>query len=380
MTDPKPGQTQTEQPASPPIPVTPKAAPLKLNQTIREDARDTFERLNGNSTTLVGGLINILKNYRWTLSRHRDREDVPYIWLREFNSNETYIQKQLGYYSQLGFLAVTERAKAAAGVASLKEPLDIYKEIFPHSDRENCHDYILPYFSKTNVELGTPTWSQIDPVGEVLQESAEQVVSSGVKFLAGKEAGKTAGNVMGSINQGMNLLTGLAKVVAMAQYPLVGAHDRPRIFGTHSERTITVSFPLFNTVEKDEWKANQKFIHTLMNQNLMYKTSYVTGVPPVFYDVFIPGQYYCWASCVTNIQVENLGNTRMLEASIVPDAYQVSVTFSEMVVPSKNQFDARFTGDTSFGKVNVTAVGVTTEGAKEQLTKLAKAAGIQYPQ
>jgi hypothetical protein len=151
----------------------------------------------------------------------------------------------------------------------------------------------------------------------------------------------------------------------MAQYPIVGALDRPRIFSAHGERTITISFPLFNTVAPTDWKDNQKFIHTLMNQNLMYKTSFVTGVPPVFYDVFIPGQYYCWASCVTNLQVENLGNQRIIDGTIVPDAYQITITLTEMVLPSKNQFDARFTGDASSGKINVSLTGAVNEVAGE---------------
>lgn len=333
------------------IPLTQK----KQVGIIREDISTTFAKQRGESVTAVGGVFNVLENFRWTLSKHQNRKDVPYIWLKEFNANETAIQKQINYYAQL----LPEKALAAAGVASSNEPLDIYKEIFPHTDRDNCYQYVLPYFAKNNLELSTPNWTQIEPAAEAIGGFAESMSKTWLKESTAKFV-EGANAVLGGVNTAANIM-------AAAQYPIVGALDRPRIFSQHSERTITISFPLFNTVDPNEWKANQKFVHTLMNQNLMYKTSYVTGVPPVFYDVFIPGQYYCWASCVTNLNVENLGNTRIIDSTIVPDAYQVTLTLTEMVQPSKNQFDARFTGETSSGKVNVSLRGAGNEAALNAL-------------
>lgn len=328
------------------------AIPLTRSQQIeiiREDITTTWLKNKGEMTAPPGGAFNILGEYRWTLSKHQNRKDVPYIWLKEFNANETAIQKQINYYAQL----FPEKALAAAGVASSSEPLDVYDEIFPHTDRDGCYDYVLPYFAKNNLELTTPNWTQIEPAAEAIGSFAESMSKTWLKESTAKFV-EGANAVLGGVNTAAN-------ITAAAQYPIVGALDRPRIFSQHGERTITVSFPLFNTVDPNEWKSNQKFVHTLMNHNLMYKTSYVTGIPPVFYDVLIPGQYYCWASCVTNLNVENLGNTRVIDKTIVPDAYQVTITLTEMVLPSKNQFDARFTGDKSSGKVNVSLRGVANE-------------------
>ena len=328
------------------------AIPLTRSQqleTIREDITTTMMKNKGVMTAPPGGVFNILADYRWTLSKHKDRKDVPYIWLKEFNANESAVQKQLQYYSQV----IPGKFTAAIGTASSTEPLDIYQEIYSHSDRDGCYQYVFPYFNKTNLELTTPNWSPIEPAGAAIQGAAEKLVGG----IGGETAAKVAGGISGVIEG----ISEAGKIAAMAQYPVVGALDRPRIFSQHQERTITVSFPLFNTVDSTEWKLNQRFVHTLMNQNLMYKTNYITGVPPVFYDVFIPGQYYCWASCVTNLNVENLGNMRVIDSTIVPDAYQVTIQFTEMVLPSKNQFDARFTGEASSGKVNVSLTGTSTE-------------------
>ena len=254
-----------------------------------------------------------------------------------------------------------EKLSAAAGTASSGDPLDIYKEVFPHTDTDNCYQYVFPYFAKNNLELTTPNWPEIGEAGEVISQG----MSNATGWLAGR-FGQDAKKWAEGTKAVLDGISSAATLAAAAQYPVVGELDRPKIFKSHSERNITISFPLFNTVDSNEWKSNQKFIHTLMNQNLMYKTSYVTGVPPVFYDVFIPGQYYCWASCVTNLNVENLGNTRVIDSTIVPDAYQVTITLTEMVQPSKNQFDARFTGDSSSGKVKVSLQGTINKEVEQK--------------
>jgi hypothetical protein len=82
----------------------------------------------------------------------------------------------------------------------------------------------------------------------------------------------------------------------------------------------------------------------LVNQNLYNKRDLITSLPPVFYEVLVPGQHYSYASCVTNITIGNKGNMRKLSMKdknitcIVPDAYDVSITLTDMVMPSKNLF------------------------------------------
>ena len=149
---------------------------------------------------------------------------------------------------------------------------------------------------------------------------------------------------------------GAAAMTALkGMYPVVGIFDRPRVFSAHNDREITVEFPLYNTLNAWDWVKNRDFIYRFMSQNLYIKRDFITGVPPCFYRVYVPGQYFCFASCVTNIKVENLGNQRMIDDKyIIPDAWQISITLSEMVMPSLNQFQALITGDAQ-GRVNVVA-------------------------
>ena len=131
--------------------------------------------------------------------------------------------------------------------------------------------------------------------------------------------------------------------------------DRPRIFTAHSERAVTIEFPLYNTADSADWIKNRDFYYRFASQNLFAKRDFITGLPPAFYRVYVPGQYFSFASCVTNINITNLGNIRTFDDSyIIPDAFQVSITLSEMLMPSLNQFQALVTGDAQ-NKVNVLA-------------------------
>jgi hypothetical protein len=83
----------------------------------------------------------------------------------------------------------------------------------------------------------------------------------------------------------------------------------------------------------------------LVNQNLFYKRDFITGIPPVYYEIIIPGQHYSFAACVTNLTINNRGNMRTLKDNngndaIVPDVYEVVMTLTDMVMPSRNLFRA----------------------------------------
>lgn len=281
--------------------------------------------------TLPDGLINVAanKDFKWTLSRVND--EVPYIRLNEYKCVDSSIKRQYAFYTQLTKSTI---ANARGSVLSdMREVLDAYRDIWP-KDKPTKFVYKFPYFSKTNMELSTEPWAALDSVGESIKK-----VVGGLGKAVGLE------NVTSALNKGLEGLEAATDFAQMVRYPAVGVTDRPKIFMAHNDRSITISFTLLNTINQGDWKNHRDLIYLLMSQNLFNKRDFTTGVPPVFYDIHIPGQYYCYAACMTNIKVENLGNQRLLYGTyIVPDAYQVELTLTELVKPSKNQFEAVVNG------------------------------------
>lgn len=319
--------------------------------------------LNASAAGWKTGQINVVKDYDWTLSNIKNKNDIPYIRLLEFYNTETAIKKQLDFYTKGVGLDTLSNAFRGTGGAVNAPVLDPYKEIFS-KDKPTDFAYWLPYFNKTAFELGTPSWQALDKIGE----SLKSIVTGGGALLGMEKQAQT-------LTKGMDFLTGASSTALAWQYAGVGTFDRPRIFAGHNERTITISFPLFNTKSADAWIQNKDFIYLLMSQNLYNKRDYVTGIPPVFYEVYVPGQYFCWAASMSNISVENLGNTRVIYDNIVPDAYQVNLTLTEMTMPSKNQFEAITSGEAAkFVDSSVVTTAAAEEGrrlAQGRLTNLA---------
>jgi hypothetical protein len=129
-------------------------------------------------------------------------------------------------------------------------------------------------------------------------------------------------------------------------YPITSPTDKPKMWSSHQPRTFEIKFPLFNTINPDDWLLNRDLCVLLINQNLYNKRDYVTALPPVFYEVLIPGQHYSYAACVTDITVYNRGNMRVLNTkgdkgklpATVPDAYEISISLTDLTMPSKNLF------------------------------------------
>lgn len=273
----------------------------------------------------AGGLINVLKNYRWQISLAQD-DEMPYVQLNEYKMSESLIRKQLDQFTgggKDGKGAAAELKGTILGNRGNRGILSTYESIINKSTPTGFV-YVFPHISKKGFEISTQ-WKDIGDVGEAISNlpGAGEILGSVAKFVG------TGAKLLGAMEGGIT----------------AGVQDRPKIFETHSERSIQISFVLFNTVTVEDYKKNKALAQLLMSQNLFNKRDYVTGIPPVFYDILIPGQYYSFASYVSDLKIENLGNIRMIDGEITPDAFQFDITLTEMLKPSKNQFEAIFNGD-----------------------------------
>lgn len=289
--------------------------------------------------------VDIVENFPWTLSKIKNRTDVPYIILKEHRNNESMLRRNVSFYAQGYSQLLQDKGKTPT-----KSILQVYDDIWP--DNPTGWTYRLPYFSKSQFELSTPQWQKVDGIGEGLKDAANGVGRIG-KGIGGKVGNGISSVAQAAITAG-TLAADIGSAVLKLSSPVVGAVDRPSQFKEHSERSITIDFPLYNTINAQDWTKNRDFWYIFASQNLFLKRDFVTGLPPVFYRIFIPGQYYCHAACVTKFEVTNLGNIRAYGNYLVPDAYQVSITLQEMLMPSLNQFQAVITGQAA-GRVTIGA-------------------------
>lgn len=271
-----------------------------------------------------GGSINVINEYAWTLTPPSKRKEIPSIELTEYQVDESTIARQLNFYATQVF---------EKGLSEGEDFLGPYDQLFP-KDQPTDFKYIFPFYADINFEVNTPQWSSLDTL-ESFKKGAEDL-GSFVHPVLGK-----------AIKTVTEIGAGVAGGLLAANYPKVGIMDRPKLWQSHDFRSYTVKFPLYNTQNTDkgeEWIKNRELCELIVNQNLYTKTSFITGKPPVFYEVLIPGQHYSPASCVTNISILNKGNIRQLLRNgvecNVPDVYEINITLTDLVIPSKNLFQA----------------------------------------
>lgn len=129
-------------------------------------------------------------------------------------------------------------------------------------------------------------------------------------------------------------------------------------YGTEGD-TLTVKFPLFNTVKQGEWLDNHRFIYCFALRNMPFKVDNASYKMPLLYDVQVPGVKRMPFAYVKSFKAEGFGTVRTLsgvnyvqeivngKASVannnaktsynVPEAWMVTITFQDLIGPSANK-------------------------------------------
>ena len=130
------------------------------------------------------------------------------------------------------------------------------------------------------------------------------------------------------------------------------------------EKSYTVSFPLFNTKSYSELIKNWQFLFLLAYQNSPNRINRDLIDPPCIYEASISGVWYSRYAALTNLTVDFVGARREMmlpvqvidhlpgtnqqdptnnwktqkrkTIAVIPDAYQVTMTFTELFAESQN--------------------------------------------
>ena len=120
-----------------------------------------------------------------------------------------------------------------------------------------------------------------------------------------------------------------------------------------SSYSYTTSFPLLNTVSFEQTFKNWQLLFMLVYQNLPNRVNRSVILPPKVYECRIPGVWYSRYSHISNLQINMIGSRREMKIPtkdlgipggsgpgtmkcIIPDAWEVSLTISELIPESQN--------------------------------------------
>ena len=384
---------------------------------VRQGIKTQYMSSPGNlADALVPGLgadgnIDVVRDFPWTLTPVGSpaRAEAPYIILKEYYLLDSIINQSIAAYG----LKIKPGANLTDIPATLFANLNsaslqgeqLYEGLYDLNDTGNNKNftgfkYTLPFFSSdylttNNTWIAKPMYEEIIQLQKYLAQIQGGITGAGVTVAASTSLGALLGGVttggigagagaVGGAKIGLQLAGESVKVGAklaeqkvmyerLRQQLEIGmnsgvgklgdpALDKPQVWSTAQPRTHNVSFPLFNTVDFDTLVKNWELCHLLCYQNLYNKRNLFTGLPPVYYEITIPGVHYCKAGYISKLNISNIGNIHRIELPVgtngkpllvnVPDAYLVNLTINDFFIPSKNFLDV-LTSDKS--KVSASA-------------------------
>lgn len=221
-----------------------------------------------------------------------------------------------------------------AGGFEKGDPLNPYRLMYV--TQLTGFSYVMPYFDNYHKSTSSQ-WGDTQPAGS--ETFGESIL----------EFGRKGSEMMGNIAQ-------IRNVLEPGKYI-----EQPQFFNSYSsnKRSYKVSFPLSNTGSYSEVLKNWQLVYLLVYQNTQNRISRTLVAPPVIYEAEIPGVWYSPYAYISDLSVEYLGarrrmvvevpkapasaissesdtNTPISLDTIIPDAYQVSLTITDMHSESQN--------------------------------------------
>jgi hypothetical protein len=176
------------------------------------------------------------------------------------------------------------------------------------------HAYKLPYLQEYHHNISQSWQENTGPVGEATQE-----------------------------------LTKYVETAARAFLPAAGILY-PKSYAGSQAASYTVSFNLINTYAgdgngiSDNVKKNKRFIEQFIMDNLHNQNGALSIVPPLIYEVYIPGIRWSPVAVVDGLTVNNKGTMNVNKDGIIisqpenyiyPDAWEVTFSIKELINESR---------------------------------------------
>lgn len=325
-------------------------------------------------------IVDIFGDYTWLLNNLSSTSRLPkaYVWeyrqsASTFAATMTYLKTGITSGTVLSnwfadgesSTNMEETIRKLADSDFNKNILGKNQFLLPYRnmyglDGKNCFKYVFPYFSDDSLSFS-----------QSFAETA-QVETNFQKYLTDYFGNN--GMFGGGIASKINDLGGLWNAAftdkdASAEYNNTGVFmERPKYYQYDSTGdSITIIFPLFNTIpskngDTDPWIQNYKFIKNFMLKNLPYRTGLFNYRTPCLYSLVVPGQRFFPIAFVSAFKATCHGTRRIMSLStktiesnnsfqnksvgvIVPEAWEISITFTSLLAKTANLYYQAFSGN-----------------------------------
>lgn len=302
----------------------------------------TYKQSDKSSRFLVptgDSAIDVTK-MAWTLTPQSGRVNIPCMYLTEFQQNVGQLISAAVFYSK----SVANVVNGTDGlIAGTGDDRSIYK--YKYFAEPTGFTYKIPFFSqkKTNKTNDFGYENDQNPFSEITKLASHRAALQSISGHP-KGGGLSLLGTVGAISQAA---VGIANTALPGKINL----ENPQSWTNSTPPTYSVTFDLYNTGTVEQIADNRNLAYILAYQNSPARRSAFIVDPPVIYDMYIPDVIAMPACYVSALEISNLGNTRQMQLygdgvkRIIPEAYRFNLTFSSLLMDTRNIMNGLDTGD-----------------------------------
>lgn len=272
--------------------------------------------------------IDVVNNMAWTITPQVARSYVPYAYLKEYQMTTGQLIASILYYARL-------YQSNGLNFLDASDPAEVYK--YKYYAKETGFSYKFPYFnikkhSRTTdfgYEDGQSPFSGIHTMGQsISQFGGYRSMTGGIREFIGTYAGLVPTIISAGIGLANTLLPGKIEF------------EHPQSWTGTSEGAYNINFDLFNSGTVEDIENNRNLAYILAYQNSPSRRTFAIVDPTVIYSLYIPDVVSMPACYMNNVEITNLGNTRMYNIGgldrVVPEAYRFALSITPLLMPTRN--------------------------------------------
>jgi hypothetical protein len=289
------------------------------------------------------GLVDVVNDFAWTLSPKDARRDVSRVFLKEFQQNGGQLIASILYYARLAGRTLNNGVGEA--LWSPSDPAEVYK--FKYIADPTGWEYSFPFFSQSHTTRGNTfgNGDQKNPFAQ-LADLGKTIIGFGNTASAKGSFLRPLATFAGKTSEVLSIGEGVINSLLPGKI----SFETPQSWSGTTEESITISFHLFNTRSVEDVRNNRNLAHILRYNNTPNRKNFAIVDPPVIYSLFIPDVIHLPACYMSNLQIMNLGNTRLMDigdgkTKTIPEAYSFSMTFNSLLMPTRNILQALDKGE-----------------------------------
>lgn len=275
---------------------------------------------------------DVVKNYDWTSMPRGSgmRSKAPRVWVKSYKLKSNQVLNRFKNYIE---------------VIQASSPDEFYNKLYGEVTTPE-DDFNFPFFGDSVRSFGNTFGDTFqngfggsDGIGTAADALAQSAIGLGSQIAStiGTENLKTAGkqafskDFSGAKKTLTDGLKGGGNPGSYIETPKFYQYEQ-------NDAPLDISFVLSNTLN-DDFSKNYELIKKLTKINRPQRIDSIAMDPPRIYQVKVPGHRFIkWAYC-SSFSVSFMGTKREIDGVIVPEAYQINMSFTSLTVEASNFMD-----------------------------------------